>query len=508
MKTIKSKVIFFGCGGVAKCCIYYLPKFFKISYNQVTIIDKDLNSFNFPTVEKAINRGANRLHYNISRYNISHLLDKILKVNEHDIIIDLTTNTSTYKILEECQLRKLLYINTSIEDDHKLNINKKCLINSSIFLQHINIQSISNKVNKRNNTTSVIEFGMNPGLISVFVKQGIMDLAKLVIKNKKTHRTSVQDKQLKKDLKYYYKNKDYKNLSRLLNVKTVHCSEIDTQLPTNKIKEKFINTWSCVGLITEGIEPAEIQLGTHEKSIPFKKNNVDQLIPQLITTKKPGKDIKIKSIVPLQIKPNGEVEFTHIEGRCIHHGEGLSLNRFLGSFEYSPTLHYVYQLNPITDTLLDEFNEKQLIKITEDSKKWKVLSVHEDGIQGYDNIGALFLFDENPITGVSEPYSFWTGSILDTDYTSNVLKDKYFGPTTIQVMAGILSGVRWMLKNKHAGIVFGEDLDDNYIIKLSKKYLGRYYSGPVDKTINLKDVTLNKLIVKGHDNVITNVSEL
>ena len=500
---MKSKFIFLGCGAVSKCCIYYLPQFFKMDYSQVIIIDKDKNSFNFPTVKNTITKGAKTIHYTVTKHNIQTLLDKIIKVNEYDIVIDLTTNTPTYTILKECRIRKLLYINTSIEDDEPLTITKNCPINNSIFLQHINLLAITNKTsNNDDNITSIVEFGMNPGLISVFVKQGIINLTKNVLKYQ------IRNNSLNKQLLRFYKNKDHKNLAQILDIKAIHCSEIDTQIPQKKPKQPFINTWSAVGLITEGVEPAEIQIGTHEKILPFKKSNVSQIIPQLITTKTPGKDIHVKSIVPLNINQKGDVEFTYIEGRCIHHGEGISLNRYIGSFQYSPTMHYVYKLNPITDKLLDNFSEQQLIDISENPQKWKVLNVYEDKLHGYDNIGALFVFDKNPITNVKEPFSFWTGSILHTDYTKNILKDKYFGPTIIQVMAGILSGIHWMIKNKNSGITFGEDLDDNYIIKLSKKFLGKYYSGPVDKNFKLQSTTLDKLIVKGSDKTYTNVSDL
>lgn len=497
------QIIFFGCGSVAKCCIYYLPKFLKFNYKQVTIIDKNKSTFDFPTVQMAKSEGAKLLHYNITRHNIQDLLDHILNVQKNDIVIDLTTNTSTYTIFKEARIRNLLYINTSIEDDKPMDINPECPINNGIFIQHINLQAIADKTIDRNhNITSVIEFGMNPGLISVFVKQGIMDLAKMVLKYQLRHK--------KVDQKMYklYKKRDHKHLAELLKIRVIHCSEIDTQIPQKPPTQPFINTWSCVGLITEGVEPAEIQIGTHEKILPFDEKNVTEIIPQLITTKTPGKDIKVKSIVPLNVNSNGKVEFTYITGRCIHHGEGISLNRYLGSFKYSPTMHYVYQLSPITDKLLSTLSNKELIDITKDESQWKVLNMYDDKIEGTDNIGALFVLEKNPMTGKNEPYSFWTGSILDTKHTVNKLKDIYFGPTVIQVMAGVLSAVRWMLKNKNKGLVFGEDLDDNYIIKYSKKYLGKYYSGPVTGNFKLNHTTLNELIVEGGDNDKLSVFDL
>jgi homospermidine synthase len=487
------KIVFFGCGAVAKCCMHYLDRFFAFNYKQVTVIDKDPESFKFPTVQKAFERGARRLLYEIKRENINHLLDDTLGVKKYDIIIDLTTNTNTYKILKECRIRKLLYINTSIEDDNPLTFDNRCPTDNGIFLQHYNIQSIASKSSDSDNVTTVIEFGMNPGLISVFVKQGLIDMAKMVLKQQATLGNNHVDKQLLT----YYKQKNHKKIAQLLKVRAIHCSEIDTQLPKVIPKSKFVNTWSCVGLITEGVEPAEIQIGSHEKYLPFHKDSINEVIPQLIVTKTPGADIKFRSIVPLRVGKNG-VEFTYINGHCIHHGEGISLNRYLGSFEYSPTMHYVYKLNPITDKLMSLLSKKTLVSVANDKSAWKVLNMYDDDLTGYDNVGALFVLEEDPIRkGYRMPYCFWTGSILDDKYTKHVLMDDYFGPTIIQVMAGVLSGVRWMIRNRKKGLVFGEDIDNNYIIRHAKKYLGHYYSGPVTHGMTLPGTTLSELIVKG-----------
>ena len=329
------KVIILGCGAVGKCCLYYLDHFFDIKYENVYILDKDSTSFDFPTVRHARSNGVNILHYNITRKNIVNLLDKIIKVEKHDVIIDVTTETPTYVIFKECRLRNLLYINTSIEDDEEMEYHaeKLCPTNDGIFLQHVNIQAIAQKTQDAYNTTSVIEFGMNPGLISVFVKQGIMDIAKMVMSKNKNY---------KKEIEGSYKKRDHRHLAELLKIRAIHCSEIDTQVP-KRMPDAFINTWSCVGLITEGLEAAEIQIGTHEDVLPFSANNISQILPQLILTKKAGQDIKVKSVVPLHVNKDKTVEFTNIVGRCIHHGEGISLNRYLGTFKYSPTMHYAYQ---------------------------------------------------------------------------------------------------------------------------------------------------------------------
>lgn len=498
------KVVFFGCGAVAKCCIHYFRYFFKYNPSQLYLVDKDPYVFEFPTIQQAVNQGAHTLVFNLRTQTIGRLFSDILKLKPYDIIVDLTTNTPSLEIFTHCRLYNLIYINTSMESEEPINLNNPCYANDSIFLQHVNLHAIADKTkdDEAGNATTLVEFGMNPGLISVFVKTGILDIAKMTLRAQYKSSKRV-DRQLYK----YYKARKHKRLAELLKIRIIHCSEIDTQVPLNPPKQPFFNTWSCVGLIEEGVESAEIQIGTHEEYVPFNTQNVNSVIPQLVITRKAGKDIKFRSVVPSHIEGK-RVVFTNIVGRCIPHGEGLSLNRYLGSFRYAPTMHYVYQLNPQTDKMLTEMSSQQLVKIAQDPKKWKVLNMHDDKVTGYDNVGAMFALEENPITKDKTPYCFWTGSILNSEYTTGKLGDKYFGPTVIQVMAGVLSGLNWCVRNKNKGLVFGEHLDDQYILKLAKPFLGTLYSGPVDENVKLRGLTLTDLIVEGQDDKYSSVDDL
>lgn len=496
-------VVFLGCGSVAKCCIHYFRHFFKCDYSQIRIVDKDPSVFRFPTVKYALSKGAKALVYKLSTDNLDDLFGKMFRLREFDIVIDLTTNTPSLEIFKECRIRNLMYINTSMESEDPIHINNPCYANDSIFLQHVGLQAIVDKTRDETNknVTTLVEFGMNPGLISVFVKGGILDIAKMVL------REQLKTKRVNKKMYKLYKARNHKALADLLKIRIIHCSEIDTQVPQKPPQEPFFNTWSCVGLIEEGLESAEIQVGTHEKFLPFNVQNIHSIVPQLVMTKLAGKDIKFKSIVPAGIRDD-QVVFTNIEGRCIPHGEGLSLNRYLGSFKYAPTMHYVYQLNPATDAMLDNMSRSELAQIAQNPKKWKVLNMYDDKVRGADNVGALFVLESNPITGEAKPYSFWTGSILDSDYTQNVLKDKFFTPTVLQVMSGVLSGVSWMVANKRRGLVFGENLNDKYILDLAKPFLGTFYSGPVTGDVTLPGIHLTDLIAQGGDDVHSSVESI
>jgi len=487
------KIIILGCGSIGKCCLYYLKDFFNIDYKNVYVIDKYISTSKFPSVQEAIKDGAHFIKFKITSKNIENLLTKIIKCNKNDLVIDLTTRTPTFKVFVICRQLNLHYINTSVEDEEqsiKINKNKIYPYTEDSYWQvHMNLLELAAKT-KECKTTSIIEFGMNPGLISIMIKQGILDIAKYVIKN-----STKENAELKSALR----KKDYNMIGKFLKIRVIHCSELDTQIAKKKNNKSFTCTWSCVGLIDETCEVTEIAVGTHEKTVPFDSKLISVLTPQILTIDMHGIDVKARSCVPESIDENGNVKFTNIEGYCIHHSENISCSRFLGTIDWAPTMHYVYKVNPETQKMINENCCKSLRNIINDHTKWKVLNVHDDHLEGYDNVGATFILESDPLGKTTGPWSFWTGSILHTDYTKNVLKDPYFGPTPLQVMCGILSACQWMLKHPNKGITFPEEIDEKFILDKCKKYLGTFYSAPIPKEeCNLNSFDLNSLIVSSN----------
>lgn len=486
------KVILLGCGAVGKCVLYYIPRFLHVKYENVYVVDRLLSEQDFPSVKKCIDKGAHYIHYTITSSNIEKLFKDVLKTEYGDVVIDLTTRTDCYKIFKMTRKYGLHYINTSTEeaaDPTKLAV-PKCMspVDHTIWLQHMMLYDIAHKTKRYNPPTSILEFGMNPGLISIFVKQGILDIARYVLDNKQSLTPSE-----KKEIEKMIRQRDYRNIARKFLIRTVHCSEIDTQVPHEPIPPtRFVNTWSCLGLIDEAFEPAEVSMGSHERRVPFKKTSLHEVVDNLVAIDKPSHSIKFHSYVPKQIQEDGEVEFTEITGVCIHHSENISLNRYLATDDWAPTIHYVYKFSPHTEKMFKERTYEQLMEMTKDPRHWKVMNVWDDKLTGYDNVGACFLLEENPVTGEKKPWAFWTGSILDTEYTKNVLKDPYFGPTIIQVMAGVLSAISYAMKHPNKGFIFSENVSEAYILKKAKKYLGKFYSGPVSgcdiRGVSMKDL--------------------
>ena len=59
---------------------------------------------------------------------------------------------------------------------------------------------------------------------------------------------------------------EWARLAQRLGVKGVHIAERDTQRAKSpKPRNVFVNTWSIEGFLSEGMQPAELGWGTHEK---------------------------------------------------------------------------------------------------------------------------------------------------------------------------------------------------------------------------------------------------
>jgi len=241
-----------------------------------------------------------------------------------------------------------------------------------------------------------------------------------------------------------------------LGVEVIHCSEIDTQIAKNiKDDNVFINTWSCIGLLEEGLEPVQMGWGTHEKNLPkhgliLGKNSAAIKFPAYLKVH--------RSYVP------GE----EIQGVLIPHGEGVTLPEFLTLPDYCPTVHYVYKLCPQTRALLARMSFEELKKI----KEWRVMDPLNDELEGEDKVGALLILKKNPITGENKNWSYWYGSILGQE------SSKFFGPTVMQVAAGVMTAIKYAVEFSQKGPIYSESLPTDWVLEQARPYLGKIHSSP------------------------------
>ena len=264
------------------------------------------------------------------------------------------------------------------------------------------------------------------------------------------------------DLKAALAAKDFKRMARLAQVQVIHISERDSQDSSvpRRVNE-FVNTWSIEGLYEEGVAPAEMGWGTHEKSLPpgavvFEDGPCNQICLSSL-----GMNTFARSWVP-----SGP-----ILGMVIRHGEAFGISDHLTVWEgnravYRPTVHYVYCPSDAAIASLYELRMRQY-KLQSDQR---ILS--DEIISGQDELGVLLMGHDFK--------SWWTGSILDIEEARRLVPHQ--NATTVQVAISVIAAVLWMLKNPTRGFCLPDDIDHEEILKISRPFLGKMVSEPIDWT--------------------------
>ena len=187
----------------------------------------------------------------------SSFLSKYLSAG--DFLLDLAWNIDANTILTWAHDHDVLYPNTSIEEwDPYSGGNSKHPLERTLYVRHMRMREMKAKWDKPG-ATAIVEHGANPGLVSHLVKKALVDIAN------KTIEDGIATDQVKSALAA----EDYAKLAQALTVKVIHIAERDTQVSDKpKLLNEFVNTWSVEGLYEEGVAPAELGWGTHEKKLP------------------------------------------------------------------------------------------------------------------------------------------------------------------------------------------------------------------------------------------------
>ena len=445
------KLLIIGCGSVSQCAIPLVLELIEIPPQNITIMDFVDNRARIKT---ALDKGVNYTMEKVTQDNYTQLLGKY--VGSGDLIIDLAWNIDCGAMLQWCRDNQILYCNTSVEewDPYKDSVRNDPT-KYTLYSRHMEIRDLIASWGKNDGTTAIVDHGANPGLVSHFTKHALIDIAKKILKEK-------PNDPRKNDLEKALTDKNFARLAQLEDVKTIHISERDTQI-TNVPKEvnEFVNTWSIEGFFEEGVAPAELGWGTHERYIPrnaffHKIGPKNQICLSTL-----GMNTWVRSWVPC-----GE-----ITGMVVRHGEAFSISDRLTVWEddkavYRPTVHYAYCPSNAALNSLHELEMRQF-KLQE-----KQRIMNDEIISGRDELGVLLMGHDFK--------SWWCGSLLDIHETRKLVPGQQ--ATTLQVAISVVSAAIWMIKNPKQGFLMPDDINHEEILKTALPYLGPFVSKAVDWT--------------------------
>ncbi len=455
MTPFPNKILFLGFGAVAECT---LPIFFRhidCSPKNITILDFEDRA---PRLREWTAKGATVVRDRVTPDNLGALLGRY--VGRGDLIVDLAWNIDAGDILQWCHDHGVLYINTSTEVWDPYAYGAVPPTERTLYWRHMKLRERTGRW-KEPGPTAILEHGANPGLISHFTKQGLIDIATAALSEGKAKGRAAQV------IRQHLDSKSFNLLAQALGVRVIHCSERDTQLTSlPKAVNEFVNTWSIEGFREEGTTTAEMGWGTHENWVPpFAFQHTTGPRNQICLARM-GMNTWVRSWVP-----SGP-----ILGMVIRHGEAFSISHRLtveegGAPVYRPTVHYAYcpcdsAIASLTELRGNNYRLQPKLRIATD-----------EITTGSDALGALLM--GHPFT------SWWIGSDLSIEESRRLLPHQ--NATTMQVAISVVAAVSWMIGNPQRGLLLPEDLPHDYILEVARPYLGDFISTRSDWT-PLKDL--------------------
>ncbi|MCX5673783.1 MAG: saccharopine dehydrogenase NADP-binding domain-containing protein, partial [Planctomycetota bacterium] len=258
MLAFKNKIVFVGYGAVARCTLPILLKHIKVPPKNITVIDFEDRA---EELKPWIEQGVGYVHDRVTQGNLGLLLGRHLSAG--DLLIDLAWNIECTDILQWCHDRGVLYVNTSVELwDPYTGARTQHPTERTLYRRHMRIRKMTAGWQEPG-PTAVLEHGANPGLISHFTKQGLIDIGERLLAEKKAAGKDAEE------IRQFIRDRTFNRLAMKLGVKVIHCSERDTQITGRPRQvDEFVNTWSVEGFREEGTTTAEMGWGTHEKELP------------------------------------------------------------------------------------------------------------------------------------------------------------------------------------------------------------------------------------------------
>src|SRR5579872_631729 len=423
------RILIVGFGSIGQGVLPLLLRHIGIAPERITIVTADDKGR-----EEASKYGIKFVKEALTRENHRRILTPLL--GRGDFLLNVSVEVSSVALVKLCWERGAMYLDTCIEPwpggytDPTVPAARR----TNYALRE---EALALRLGNDRAPTAVLTHGANPGLVSHFVKQALLNIAA---------DTGFEAGSPKS-------RAEWGNLARQLGVKVIHIAERDTQV-THVPKEpgEFVNTWSIDGFVSEGSQPTELGWGTHERHFPADGRRHDFGSQAAIYLLRPGAGTRVRSWTPL--------EGPYL-GFLITHGESISIADYLtsrdnGEVRYRPTCHYAY--HPCDDAVLSlhEFA----------GKNWRLQPrkrlLMDEITEGIDELGVLLL---GPERGV-----YWYGSRLSIEEARRVAPHN--NATSLQVTAAVLAGVIWAIEHPRRGVVEPEDLDHARILEIAGPYLG------------------------------------
>ncbi|MBL8578262.1 MAG: homospermidine synthase [Mesorhizobium sp.] len=433
---ITGPIVMIGFGSIGRGTLPLIERHFKFDKSRMVVIDPS-------DADKSLldERGIGFIQDAVTKKNYKKLLKPLLtNGGGQAFCVNLSVDTGSVDLMRLCRQLGSLYVDTVVEPWLGFYFDDK-MDNSDRTNYALRETLLAEKRRKPGGPTAVSTCGANPGMVSWLVKQALVNLST--------------------DLGYDFKEpaqddrEGWAKLMKKAGVKGIHIAERDTQR-TKKPKplNVFWNTWSVEGFISEGLQPAELGWGTHEKWMPKNGKKHKEGCKAAIYLEQPGANTRVRTWCPT---PGAQYGF------LVTHNEAISISDFFtvrgkeGKVKYRPTCHYAY--HPANDAVL---SLHEMFGAGGKAQPVHHVLTENELVDGVDELGVLLYgHDKN---------AYWYGSRLSLEEARKLAP--YQNATGMQVTSAVLAGMVWALENPKAGIVEADEMDFRRCLEVQLPYLG------------------------------------
>ncbi|MEM1273044.1 MAG: saccharopine dehydrogenase C-terminal domain-containing protein [Pseudomonadota bacterium] len=426
---IDGTILMIGFGSIGKGTWPLIERHFEFDREKFVVIEPDQSNHEFLR--------ENGLRFDDTKLtpsNFNAVLSRHLEPGK-GFCVNVSVDTSSLDLLRHCRDIGVPYIDTVVEpwEGFYFETADNQARSNYALRQAVRDEKAANP----GGTTAVSCCGANPGMVSWFVKEGLLTLA----------RDTGRDDTTPAD------RAGWAALMRDLGVKGIHIAERDTQVRNApRPRDVFVNTWSVEGFIAEGFQPAELGWGTHETWFPENGYRHSTGCQAAIWLDRPGAVTRVHSWCPT---PGPQFGF------LVTHNEAISIADYYTVGEparpsYRPTCHYAY--HPCDEAVL---SLHEMFGAGTQQRQYHILDVDEISA-GIDELGILLYGHEKN--------ALWFGSRLSNEETKALAP--YQNATGLQVTSAILAGMVWALENPESGIVETDEMDHARCLEVQRPYLG------------------------------------
>jgi homospermidine synthase len=436
-------ILIVGWGAIAQGLITLMLRHLRIDRERITILSRDEDG---RELAEALD-----LRFEIVTINRTNIREVITEYAEPEsLVVSLAVDVSSAELIKLCRELNCIYVDTSFEPWAREYVAaaEEMRTTYAFRQQALDLQASAGP----GTPSALVGHGANPGLISHFAKEAIWAAAGR--EGQAPALTSAE----------------WAQLVGQSGIRTIQLSELDTQIAPEPEDLDLRNTWSVDAYIGEALQSGEIASDAQDEiPVPGAKGfgfgpGGAYYLPR------PGAWTPTKGWEPRTGSFTGML-FTHYEVLSL--ADYLTTRGKTGEPVSRPTVFYTYRPGVQALQTLERAcaDEKAIM-----ARNKRILMAELTG--GSDNVGAIAYREDGQ--------AFWFGSCLDIDEARSLAP--FNNATSLQVCAGALAGIVWIIENPRAGLIEAEALDNRRCMDIAAPYLGDLSTHRFDWRSSLEDL--------------------